>query len=247
MNYFRHRVSPRQSRQLFATLALLSLLGLPGLAGSAHAQSFCSSDGQPRPAMLLERFINADCEACWKDPVAPAAGSRQTALDWVIPGSKGDDAPLSPVASRDGLVRLQALGLPLPIASLAGTHAVAGLKGASLRVAHGLALAGYMGVSIELKPANSRAAQQPLKAWLALVESIPEGTEGTPIPRNLIRNVLQLNWNDSNKLSKKERSRLIESRVMSVAAGVNPDKLYVIGWVEDAEGTVLAAAQSRCK
>ena len=223
------------------------LATVAAFAGAGHAQSFCSSDGQPRPTALLERFISADCEACWKDLATPAARPRQAALDWVIPGDKGDDAPMSAVASRDGLERLKTLGLPAPATSLAGTHAVTGLQGASLRVAHGLALSGYMGVSIELKPATSRAARQPLTAWLALVESIPEGTEGTPIPRNLIRNVLQLNWDGPKQLSKNERPKLLETRVMSVAAGVNPDKLQVIGWVEDAKGRVLAAAQSACK
>ena len=244
MHYFRSDVSTCQSKQIFAWLALV---GLFGLVASAHAQSFCSSDGQPRPAALLERFVNADCEACWRDPATPAAGHRQAALDWVIPGSRGDDAPLSPVASRDGFQRLQALGLPVPSASVASTHAVTGLKGASLRVAHGLALGGYIGVSIELKPANNRAAQQPLTAWLALVESIPEGTEGTPVSRNLIRNVLQLNWNGISLLSKEKRTSFAETRVMSVTAGVNANNLQVIGWVEDSKGTVLAAAQSRCK
>lgn len=241
MNNFSDGVSTHRHRYLWATLVLASL------GASAHGQIFCSSDGKPRPAALLERFINADCETCWKDPATPAAGSRQTALDWVIPGNKGDDAPMSATASRDGLERLQALGLPAPRDALAGSHAVAGLRGASLRVAHGLALSGYIGVSIELKLANNRAARQPLTAWLALVESIPAGTQGTPIPRNLIRNVVRINWNGPNQLLKKERRALLETRAMSVAAGVNQDKLQVIGWVEDANGAVLAAAQSFCK
>ena len=244
MRYFRNGVSTRLAGPIFSSLAMVSIFGL---VTGAHAQSFCSSDGQLRPVVLLERFINADCEACWNDPATPAADSRQIALDWVIPGSKGEDAPLSPVANRDGLQRLQALVMPVPSTSVASTHNVTGLKGVSLRVAHGLTLGGYVGVSIGLKPANKLASRQPLTAWLALVESIPEGTEGTPIPRNLIRNVLQLNWKGVNKLSKKEHAGLIETRVMSVAAGVNPDNLQVIGWVEDSKGTVLAAAQSRCK
>ena len=33
---------------------------------------------------------------------------------------------------------------------------------------------------------------------------------------------------------------------MSVAQGVNPGHLRVMGWVEDAKGHVLAAAQSGC-
>ena len=79
-----------------------------------------------------------------------------------------------------------------------------------------------------------------------LVKSIPEGTEGTPVLRNLVRNALQVNWNGRDQLSKQERSMFFDSRVMSVAQGVNPGHLRVMGWVEDAKGHVLAAAQSGC-
>ncbi|MGZ5787668.1 MAG: hypothetical protein ACXWJM_17280, partial [Ramlibacter sp.] len=82
---------------------LLLLLSLCAFASAAAAQSLCSSDGQPQPVALLERFINADCEACWSDPATPKAGPHELALDWVLPGAKGDDAPLSPVARRDAL------------------------------------------------------------------------------------------------------------------------------------------------
>ena len=40
------------------------------LVPAAHAQSSCASDGQPRPVALLERFINADCAACWAGSAA---------------------------------------------------------------------------------------------------------------------------------------------------------------------------------
>ena len=218
---------------------------------TASAQAFCSSDGQARPTALMERFINADCDACWKDPTTPSVQAGQMALDWVLPGSRGDDAPLSAVASRDGVNRLEALGEAVPDKAASSTHIIKkpGLKGSSLRVAHGLALSGYIGVSIELKSnraISARQSQQPLTAWLVLVESIPEGTEGSKVARNLVRNALQINWNARDQLSKKERSRLFESRVMSVVQGVTPDQLRVMGWVEDAKGKVLAAAQSGC-
>ena len=227
--------------------AVLLVLG----AQTAIAQSFCSSDGQAGPTALLERFISADCDSCWKDPATPAAPPGEMALDWVLPGSKGDDAPLSAVASRDGVSRLEVLGEALPDKAASSTHFIKkpGLQGSSLRVAHGLALSGYIGVSIELKSnraISARQSQQPLTAWLVLVESIPEGTEGTPVARNLVRNAVQVNWNERDQLSKKDHSQLFESRVMSVAQGVNPDHLRVIGWVEDAKRRVLTAAQSGC-
>ena len=41
-------------------------------APCAWALSACSSDGQPQPVALLERFISADCLECWSDPGTPA-------------------------------------------------------------------------------------------------------------------------------------------------------------------------------
>src|SRR6478735_9451577 len=74
----------------------------------AQAQSYCSSDGQTQPARLLERFINADCEACWAADAARAEPD-ELALDWIVPGSKGEDAPLSAAASSDARARLESL------------------------------------------------------------------------------------------------------------------------------------------
>ncbi len=237
---------------LRAAAALLTLLtGLVPLH-QASAQSFCASDGQPRPARLMERFINADCETCWQDPATPKAGEKDAVLDWIVPndaGSKGDDAPLSAVATRDGLTRLEALGKSVPQETLTSTHPVASrkaLKGSTLRVAHGLPLSGYLGTSIELKPVPPSAKKQRWTAWLALVETLPAGTEGSPVARNLVRNVFQTVWNGDKKPSKTDQNRFFDARSMSMAQGVNPDKLRVVGWVEDAKGQVLAAAQSHC-
>ena len=218
----------------------------------ASAQSFCASDGQLRPALLMERFINADCDTCWQDPATPQASDKHAVLDWIVPndiGGKGDDAPLSAVASRDGLSRLVLLGKSMPRETLTITRAVSQLKGfrsSPLRVAHGLPLSGYLGTSIELKPVPPAAKQQRWTAWLALVETLPAGTEGSPVVRNLVRNVFQATWNGGSNPSALEPNRFFDARSMSVAQGVNPDKLRVIGWVEDAQGRVLAAAQSRC-
>ena len=237
---------------LRAAATVLMLLASLAPLHHASAQSFCASDGEPRPVRLIERFINAYCETCWQDPATPKAGEEDAVLDWIVPndaGSKGDDAPLSAVASRDGLTRLEVLGKSVPPETLTSTHSVAGLKalkGTTLRVAHGLPLSGYLGTSIELKPVPQSARNQRWTAWLALVETLPAGTEGTPVARNLVRNVFQAVWNGDKKTSKTNQSRFFDARSMSIAQGVNPDKLRVIGWIEDAKGQVLAAAQSRC-
>ena len=102
-------------------------------------------------------------------------------------------------------------------------------------MAHGLPVNDYIGASIELKPASGG----PWNAWLLLVETIPPGTEGTPVERNLVRNVLQPAWT-------KDEKKLLESRPMSIPEGANPERLRVVGWVEDARGQIVAVAQSRC-
>ena len=234
--------SPKSSRWQARLLAAAALL-----AGSlgAQAQSFCASDGQPQPVQLIERFINADCDSCWSDPATPKPGRQAIALDWIIPGSQGDDAPLSAVATRDALVRLEALGASLPASDWTARHSAKGIKGARLRVAHGLPVSGYLGTSIELKPV-SPAARQPLTVWLALVETLPAGTEGSPVERNLVRNVFTRLWDGRKQLSKDGQNRRFESRSMNLAPAAQADRLRVIGWVEDEKGQLLSAAQSRC-
>lgn len=224
---------------------LTALLLAACLWQPARAQSYCASDGQSRPVALLERFINADCLDCWSDPATVRAGPRELALDWVLPGTQGEDAPLSAVATRDGLKRLQALGTATPAGSSGRRGSVKRVPG-TLRVAHGLPVSGYVGASIAYKQVPADAAGQPWSAWLALVETIPAGTEGSPVARNLVRNVIQPLWDGRKQLSKTERLNFIESRSMDIPPGMKTDRLRVIGWVEDAQGRLVAAAQSRC-
>ena len=57
-------------KNIALTLASLSLA--LAHAPQALAQTHCSSDGAPKPVALFERFISADCEACWGDAATPA-------------------------------------------------------------------------------------------------------------------------------------------------------------------------------
>ena len=221
--------------------AWLMGLALALAAAGVQAQSSCSSDGQPRPSGLLERFINADCEPCWRAAETARPGRGELALDWVRPGSRGEDAPLSAVAVREALARLQALGLTRPLQD-AASRRKARASGERLRVAHGLPFGGYIGASIELKPGRGG----PWQAWLLLVETLPPGTEGSPVARTLVRNVLQLNWDSRTPRSEIRPGSFYETRPMQIPTGADPARLRVVGWVEDTRGRVRGIAVSRC-
>lgn len=225
----------------------LFLLGLSvWVAHSAQAQAFCASDGQPTPVALVERFISADCEACWSAPQTIQPTPRTLTLDWIVPGTEGDDAPLSAAASRDAAMRLESLGRPAPATSTLTTTPVRGARGNRLRVAHGLPFGGYLGASIELKTAWAPRDPVALDAWLLLVETIPAGADGTPTPRNLVRNVLLRPWHKPDQLLKGERAMFYEMRALNIPTGATPARLRVVGWVQDGHGRILTAAQSVC-
>ena len=257
---------PRSSLTRWSRLDLAAVLAL-GLANQTHAQSSCSSDGQSPPTALLERFVSADCDTCWAKASLPPPAAGQAALDWIVPSPKGDEAALSGAATRDAQTRLQALNLPWN-ASQASMQTSAVQKvlphsgsapGAKLRVAHGLPFNGYIGASIEFTPTRVLgAAPKPsggvkghdLWAHLVLVETLPAGAEGSDVERQLVRNVLITPWRMADELGKANKvgfKAFFESRPISLPAGVNPERLRVLGWVQDATGRVLATAQSRCE
>jgi hypothetical protein len=215
---------------------------LLALAAAAQAQSSCSSDGQPRPTGLLERFINADCERCWRDGNTPRPARGELPLDWVAPGLRGEDAPLSAVAAREALARLEALGLARPLESGFSRRKARASVG-RLRVAQGLPVNGYVGTSIELKPGRGAP---PLRAWLLLVERLPAGTEGSPVERNLVRNVLQLSWNADSARPQPGATGYFETRAMAIPSGADAARLRLVGWVEDDRGRLRDIAASGC-
>ena len=231
----------------FFALAGLAAVIL-GSGQNAWAQSSCSSDGQRPPAALIERFISADCDACWADAATLQPKVGELALDWIVPSAQGDAAPLSAAASRDALIRLLAASQPAPARAFNLRRPVMA-KPLALRVARGVALGGYMGASIELThPRGKTLPVHALTARLLLVEAVPAGTDGTPVARNLVRNSLEITWNEpgTSPPPTKAQKRLYESRPMSIPEGANPDRLRVVGWVEEADGKVVASAASVC-
>ncbi|RYY91127.1 MAG: hypothetical protein EOO24_32120 [Comamonadaceae bacterium] len=203
------------------------------MAQPAHA--LCTSDGVLQPTLLLERFINADCADCWTDAATPDAAAGALALDWVLPGARGDDAPLSAVASDDALARLAFLRQPAPQRSATFTRLRQG-KAAGLRVAQGAAFNDYIGASIALK-GGGRAGWS---AWLLLVESLPAGTEGSPVARNLVRNVFRP---DGARLA----APLAETRSMQIHQGAQADRLRLVAVLHDGRGQLRGLARSDCR
>lgn len=217
------------------TLLFFASLALQPLA----ALALCTSDGVAQPQALLERFISADCEECWRDPATPKAAPGQLALDWVLPGSQGEAAPLSVVASNDALERANFLGRqPTQRSDSLGARR----SGAALqvRVAQGGAFNDYVGTSIALAPAG----RERWDAWLLLVERLPAGTEGSPVERNLVRNVFRPDW---SRPPARAAARLAETRSMQVHEGARAERLRLVAVVHDQRGRIRAISRTECR
>ncbi len=233
-----------------ASLLALALIHAP----SALAQASCSSDGTPQPVAIFERFISADCEACWSDAAtpAPSATAGAVVVDWIVPSTTGDDAPLSAAATTDALTRLDAVGRTPTTTTDVHTASLDAPSSARLRVAHGIAFNDYLGTAISFTTAKqaarqSTAAPTSMDFYLLLIESVPAGTEGTKVARNVVRNMLHGTWDKRNQLSKLEQTKWMESRSMRIPEGAQAARLRMVGWVQDAQGRVMAAAQSTCR
>jgi hypothetical protein len=239
------------------------------VTNTAAAQpSSCSSDGQKPPVALLERFINADCDTCWANNTLPVAKQRELVLDWIVPSAKEDEAPLSNAAVRDASRRLQEFKAVEQTfksnqqAHVRQTNTTS--DSLSLRVALGQVVSGYVGASLELRGINAAnlakmeafLGQEP-RLFLALIETLPAGTEGSDAARNLVRNVLEPRWNLRYEFSKTKPSvrrsdpmvgkAFLEFRPMQVPQGARNERLRVVGWLENARGQIVTIAESVCK
>ena len=236
-------------------LTLASLWLALAHAPQALAQASCNSDGAPGPVALFERFISADCEACWGDAATPAPSATAGALvlDWIVPGTAGDDAPLSAATTTDALPRLQTLGRKPPTFTDVHVSPVDAEARGRLRVAHGVAFNDYVGVGIHFAPSAAKpqrqAAAAPFAFHLLLVEAIPAGTDGTVVSRHVVRNAFEGAWHPALRPARTPGKpwAWMETRSMRIPEGARAERLRLIGWVQDASGHIVAAAQSVCR
>ncbi|MFN3375914.1 MAG: hypothetical protein ACK40S_05125 [Burkholderiaceae bacterium] len=225
-------LAPRIALHPLAALPLLVAASWP-----AHAQIGCRSDGQPAPTALFERFLSADCDTCWSDPRTPAPGPSALLLDWIAPSPQGDDAPLAAAAMVETTARLQALDRSSPTPTAVHVTALEHRGPQALRVVHGLPVAGYLGVMLEWR--GRPLPPGAYRSTMALVEHLSAGTEGAGVARVLVRAATTADWDG--------RRPLKDLRGMRVPEGAQAARLGVAGWVQDAEGRLVAAARAHCE
>lgn len=210
------------------------LLALPCVA---HA--LCTSDDVPQPRTVTERFISADCLECWRDKATPAPGPDGIVLDWIVPGLKGEAAPMSSIALDEAMERLYWLKRPAPRRSDSVTGERTG-DPVPLRLAQGQPFNDYIGTSMELK----EDAPSAWHVWLMLVEQVPAGAEGSPVPRNVVRNVFRPDW---SKPYGRNPRMLAETRAMQIHDGARPERLRLVAVMQDGRGRIRAITHTECR
>lgn len=220
----------------------LALAGIEALAAT-DAPPARSAMACPRAtATVVERFISADCAPCWTDAAAAAVPHDQWLLDWIVPSARGDDAPLAPAAPSESAQRARrALGTGLT-AERTSVHRSAArtASGAasSLRVVSGPAFNGYFGVQLDGRGVFASGTG----AWIALVEVVAAGTDGTAVPRQLVRTVA--GPFEPTELRSGKPWRVLQA--MRWPETAKPERLLARAWLENAEGRIVAMAGERC-
>jgi hypothetical protein len=193
----------------------------------------------PAQAAVLERFISAECGACWTDPSVAAPAADAWLLDWIVPSTRGDEAPLSPAAPDEAAARARRVDR-LPGDARTREHRTAARKPGPLRlqVASGPAFNGYIGVQLD----GGGRAPNGSTAWIALVEVVPAGTDGTPVPRQLVRTV-------AGPFQPRELRSGASWRVLQAMRWpetARAERLRARAWLERADGSIVAMAGERC-
>jgi hypothetical protein len=192
-------------------------------------------------AAVTERFLSADCESCWTDKATAAPPGDQWLLDWIVPSPRGDAAPLASAAPAEARARAERA---LKTRTFDAQRTVVRQSPArrarepSLRVLSGPAWSGYF--AVQVNGAGRIAGAH--SVWLALVETVPAGTDGSAVPRQLVRTVAGP-YAPSELRSGQAWDLLHAMRWPETA---QPARLRARAWIEDAGGRIVAMAGERC-
>jgi hypothetical protein len=108
-----------------------------------------------------------------------------------------------------------------------------------LRLAQGEAFNDYIGTAMELKePGRER-----WHPWLLLVEKLPAGLEGSPVPRNLVRNVFRPDW---GRPLARAPGLVADDRAMQIHEGARTNRLRLVALLQDGHGAIRAITQTEC-
>ena len=207
-------------------------------------QAACPATG----AAVLERVFSADCADCWaSDPGLRQAKARPVprwVFDWIVPADAA--APLAAGAlpeSAERAARATLAGLTAGPATERHQAPRALPAGLQLRASSGPAWQGYFGVQLSLRrPAGTRLPAGST-GWLALVEQVPGGSDGTPVDRALVRSLagpLPLEALPAGQ-------PLTHLRALRWPASAEPTRLQARAWIEAPDGTILAVAADQCR
>jgi hypothetical protein len=220
------------SRPAFAA-AIAVLAALP-----APARAACPPE---KPRVLLERFISADCPRCWEvTPPNPAPDRVPIALDWIVPAPPGSDAPLAAAALLEAAPRAAREGRLESNEALTRSHPLPATSALQIEVEDGPGWNGYIGLAMTVRYKGTRPLPKGLSGWLALVERIDAGSEGTPVDRLLVRTVIGPLGLDA--LAKREPAEHL--RAVRLPETGKSERLASVGWVEAANGRVIAVGHS---
>ena len=228
-----------------------SLWAAPAAGPRLAPQAACPPSG----AAVLERLFSADCADCWANATgrAPAktGPQRRWVFDWILPADAG--APLAAGAlpeSAERATRGSLAGLTAGQASERHQAPRTLPAGLQLRASSGPAWQGYFGVQLSLR----RTANTPLPAgstgWVALVELVAAGSDGTAVDRALVRSVagpLPLDAPGAQRSSLPANQPLTHLRALRWPAGAEPTRLQARAWIEGPDGTILAVAADQCR
>lgn len=187
------------------------------------------------PRQVAERFIAADCLDCWTAPRESAPASGDWTLDWIVPAAAGPDAPLAAAALPEGAARLADLEHAASALPARLDWSLPRRPTLRLAVQAGPAWNGYLGLQLRSRgPAPDGA-----RAYLALVEELPAGSEGSPIARRLVRAVV-------GPITLARDAPSLELRALRVPETAHPERLRGVAWWVDARQRLRGVAREGC-
>ena len=107
-----------------------------------------------------------------------------------------------------------------------------------LALQSGPAWNGYIGLRLSVHGRVPPGAT----GWLALLERVPAGSEGSVVARELVRTVagpLALQ-------GPREQGAVNHLSALRVPDSARAERLHARGWIESAEGAIVAVADDRC-
>ena len=215
---------------------LLMTLALAVPASPALAAGDCPA---AMPRVMVERFISADCEACWQGPAASAAG-HAFVLDWIVASPRGADAPLSVASLPEAGERAARAGTLAADAALQRSLPLPARPALQIEVLDGPSLNGYIGLQMSVRQRFRQALPAGLVGYIAVVEQVPAGSEGNAAARRLVRTLI----GPLPLLGLAPGHPSVELRATRFPENAKPERLTAVAWVETADGKPLATASA---